>query len=86
MAGGTKAQIFQAMLLGPWISLAGSKKTRGVSANVNQKDLVYIKGLLEAGKIKPVIDRRYLLSEVPEALRYLGDGHARGKVAISIES
>ena len=86
MAGGTKAQLFQAMLLGPWISLAGSKKTRGVSANVNQKDLVYIKGLLEAGKIKPVIDRRYLLSEVPEALRYLGDGHARGKVAISIES
>ena len=84
MAGGTKAQIFQAMLLGPWVSLAGSKKTRGVSANVNQKDLVFLKELLEAGKVKPFIDRRYPLSEVPEALRYLGEGHARGKVVITI--
>jgi len=85
MAGGTKAQIFQAMLLGPWVSLSGNKKMRGVSANVNQKDLVILKELLEAGKIKPVIDRRYPLSEVPEALRYLGEGHARGKVVITLE-
>jgi NADPH:quinone reductase-like Zn-dependent oxidoreductase len=83
MAGGTKAQIFQPMLLGPWVSLAGSKKMGGVSANVNQKDLVFIKELLEAGKIRPVIDRRYPLSEVPEALRYLGEGHAGGKVVIT---
>jgi NADPH:quinone reductase-like Zn-dependent oxidoreductase len=85
MAGGTKAQLFQAMLLGPWISMAGGKRMGGVSAKVDQKDLVYIKGLLEAGKIKPVIDRRYLLSEVPEALRYLGEGHALGKVVITLE-
>ena len=85
MAGGTKAQIFQAMLLGPWISMAGSRKMGGLSANVNQKDLVFIKELLEAGKIRPVIDRRYPLSDVPQALRYLGEGHARGKVVISIE-
>jgi NADPH:quinone reductase-like Zn-dependent oxidoreductase len=86
MAGGTMAQMFQAMLLGPWISMAGSKKMGGLSAKVEQKDLVFIKELLEAGKVRPVIDRRYPLSDVPEALRYLGERHARGKVVISIES
>jgi NADPH:quinone reductase-like Zn-dependent oxidoreductase len=85
MAGGTKAQIFQAMLLGPWISMAGRKKMSGLSSKVDQKDLVYIKELLEAGKIKSVIDRCYPLSEVPEALRYLGEGHARGKVVITLD-
>ena len=85
VAGGTWAQMFQATLLGPWISITGSKKMGGVSAKVSQKDLVFIKELLEAGKIRPVIDRRYPLSEVPEALRYLGEGHARGKVVITLE-
>jgi NADPH:quinone reductase-like Zn-dependent oxidoreductase len=84
VAGGTVAQMFQATLLGPWISMAGTKKMGGLSARVNQKDLVFLKELLEAGKIRPVIDRRYPLSEVPEALRYLGEGHARAKVVISI--
>jgi NADPH:quinone reductase-like Zn-dependent oxidoreductase len=73
------------MLLGPWISMAGSKKMGGLSAKVNQKDLVFIKELLEAGKLRPVIDRRYPLSEVPEALRYLGERHAQGKVVITLE-
>jgi len=85
VAGGTVAQMFQAMLLGPWISMAGSKKMGGVSAKVSQKDLVFIRELLEAGKVRPVIDRRYPLSEVPDALRYLGEGHARGKVVITLE-
>ena len=85
VAGGTMAQMFQATLLGPWISMAGSKKMGGLSAKVNQKDLVFIKELLEAGKVRPVIDRRYPLSEVPEALRYLGEGHARGKLVITLE-
>jgi len=85
VAGGTIAQMFQATLLGPWISMAGSKKMGGLSAKVSQKDLVFIKELLEAGKVRPVIDRRYPLDEVPEALRYLGEGHARGKVVISTE-
>jgi NADPH:quinone reductase-like Zn-dependent oxidoreductase len=84
-AGGTWAQMFQAMLLGPWISMAGSKKMGGLSAKVNQKDLIFIKELLEAGKVRPVIDRRYPLSEVPEALRYLGERHAQGKVVITLE-
>ena len=85
VAGGTIAQMFQAMLLGPWISMAGSKKMGGLSAKVNQKDLIFIKELLEAGKVRPVIDRRYPLSEVPEALRYLGERHAQGKVVITLE-
>jgi NADPH:quinone reductase-like Zn-dependent oxidoreductase len=46
---------------------------------------VFIKELLEAGKVKPVIDRRYPLREVPEAIRYLGEGHAKGKIVITVE-
>jgi NADPH:quinone reductase-like Zn-dependent oxidoreductase len=85
MAGGTQAQIFQAMLLGPRMSKTGGRKLGGVSAKVDQNDLSFLKGLLEAGKIVPVIDRRYPLSETAEALRYLGEGHARGKIVITIE-
>ena len=84
MAGGTMAQIFEAMLLGSWMSEKGGKKTGGVAAKIDQKDLGSIKELIEAGKVKPVIDRRYPLSEAAEALRYLGAGHARGKVIITM--
>jgi NADPH:quinone reductase-like Zn-dependent oxidoreductase len=85
MAGGSTAQIFQAMLMGSWMSETRGKKMGGVSAKRSQKDLVIIKELLEAGKIVPVIDRCYTLSEAAEALRYLGEGHARGKVVITVE-
>jgi NADPH:quinone reductase-like Zn-dependent oxidoreductase len=84
MAGGTPAQIFQAMLLGPRLSKTGGKKLGGVSAKTNRKDLMFLKELLEAGKIAPVIDRCYPLSETAEALRYLGQGHARGKIVIKV--
>jgi NADPH:quinone reductase-like Zn-dependent oxidoreductase len=84
MAGGTMTQIFQAMLLGSWMSETGGRKMRGVSAKRSQKDLAFLKELLEAGKVVPVIDRRYPLSEAAEALRYLGEGHARGKVVIVV--
>jgi NADPH:quinone reductase-like Zn-dependent oxidoreductase len=84
--GGSMAQIFQAMLLGPLISLTGSKKMGSMGiAKLNQKDLVLVKELLEAGKVVPVIDRRYTLSEVPEAIRYVEEGHAKGKVVITLE-
>ena len=63
----------------------GSKKIFNFLAKINSKDLVVLKDLLEAGKIVPVIDRRYPLSEVAEALRYLGEGHAQGKVVITVE-
>jgi len=84
MAGGTMAQIFQATLLGQLLSTTEGKKMRSVSAKPNKKDLVILKELLETGKVIPVIDRRYPLSETAEALRYLGGGHARGKVVITI--
>ena len=83
--GGTMGQIFQAMLLGPLVSLAGDK-TLGSLGEVKQEreDLVVMKKLLEEGKVKPFIERRYPLSETAEALRYIGEGHAQGKVVITI--
>ena len=51
----------------------------------DETDLVIMKELLETGKVVPVIDRRYTFSEIPEAIRYLEEGHARGKVVITVE-
>jgi NADPH:quinone reductase-like Zn-dependent oxidoreductase len=77
--------LFQAMFLGPLISMTGGKKMGLLgSASANKKDLDFLKGLLETGKIVPVIDRCYPLSEVAEAMRYLIEVHAQGKVVISI--
>ncbi len=84
MTGGSMAQMSQAMLQGPWISMSGSQKMGNLLAKPNNADLAFMKELLEAGKVKPVIDRRYPLAEVPEALRYLEEGHAQGKVVITI--
>jgi NADPH:quinone reductase-like Zn-dependent oxidoreductase len=84
MAGGTPAQIFQAMLLGSWYSQKGGKKLGGFSAKTSQPDLVTLKEMLEAGRIRPVIDRCYPLNETAEALCYLGSGHARGKIIITM--
>jgi NADPH:quinone reductase-like Zn-dependent oxidoreductase len=85
MAGGTKAQIFHAMLLGSWMSERGGKTMGGVSARRSQEDLAFLKGLLEAGTVVPVIEKRYPLSATAQALRYLGEGHARGKIVISVD-
>jgi NADPH:quinone reductase-like Zn-dependent oxidoreductase len=85
MVGGSIAALFQAVFLGAWISRTGSKKMGILMQRPNKKDLVVMKELLEAGKVVPVIDKRYPLSEVAEALRYLGEGHAKGKVVITLE-
>jgi NADPH:quinone reductase-like Zn-dependent oxidoreductase len=84
MAGGGLVRILQAAILGPFMSRIGSKKTRFFIAKTNAKDLVFLKDLLEAGKIAPVIDRRYPLGEAAAALRYREEGHALGKVVITI--
>jgi NADPH:quinone reductase-like Zn-dependent oxidoreductase len=61
-----------------------SQSVRTFIASAKRQNLVALKELIEAGTITPVIDRTYPLSEVPEAIRYLGQGHARGKVVISV--
>jgi len=67
------------------ISLTGSKRVSQLSHEPNVKDLVFMKELIEAGKVVPVIDSCYPLSEVAEALRYYGEGHPSGKVVITVE-
>lgn len=78
----------QSMLLEPFLSLflslIGRKKFCGFIAKTNKKDLVFLKELLDAGQVVPVIDRRYPLSGVAEAIRYLEEGHAQGKVVITV--
>jgi NADPH:quinone reductase-like Zn-dependent oxidoreductase len=84
-AGGTLPQFFQAMLLGSLMSRNGGKKMGSMGiAKVNQEDLVFLGELLKAGKIAPVIDTRYPLSEIAEAIRYVEDTHAQGKVVITV--
>jgi len=84
MVGGSAATFLQTLFLGPLISMIGNKKM-GLLAHKPNKDLAFMKELFEAGKVKPIIDKRYPLSEIPEALRYFGKGHNRGKVVITVE-
>jgi len=71
----------QAMLLSPFVS----QEMGMFIADTNQKDLAVLADLMQSGKVKPVIDRTYKLSEVPAAIAYLEQGHARGKVVITVE-
>ncbi len=85
MIGGSGTQMAQAIFIGPFLSMTSGKKMGNLMAKANQKDLLLLKELLETGKIKPVIDRRYTLNQVPEAMRYLEEGHAKGKIVINTE-
>jgi NADPH:quinone reductase-like Zn-dependent oxidoreductase len=73
------------MLLAPLLSWVGSRKMTFFMARITRKDLVFLGDLLAAGKIVPVIERRYPLRDVAEAVRYLEGGHAKGKVVITVE-
>ena len=77
-------RIFQDMVVGPIMSRSKGKRLVGGWAIVPNKDLAFIKELIEAGKVKPVIDRRYTFTEVAKAFRYYAEGHSRGKVVISV--
>ena len=83
MSGGSNRQLREALLLGPWLS-TGRQKLGLLLAKPEQSDLTALKNLIEAGKVRPVIDRSYDLSEVPDAIRYLETGHASGKLVIVI--
>jgi NADPH:quinone reductase-like Zn-dependent oxidoreductase len=65
-------------------SLFGGRKAVFFVAGFNSADMQVLRELLEAGKVTPVVDRRYPLSEVADAFRYLGEGHAQGKVVLSL--
>lgn len=82
--GGSVFTLFQISLLGPLIRRATGRSIRLLAVRPNLEDLVHIAELCSAGKITPVIDRRYPLSEVPQALQYLGEGHAKGKIVITV--
>lgn len=84
MTGGGGGQILQAMLLGAWVSMTSSRRMGNLMAVAKKNDLVILKELLETGTIKPVIDRTVALSHVPDAIRYIEEEHARGKVVVSI--
>jgi len=78
---GPLANPIKEFILSPFVS----QKFVMVLAELNKKDLTILSDLMQVGKVKPVIDRQYKLSEVPEALRYLEKGHARGKVVITVD-
>jgi NADPH:quinone reductase-like Zn-dependent oxidoreductase len=72
------------MLLGPILTMLGNKNFGSMYSNPNNDDYVFFADLVETGKIIPVIDKTFTLSEVPEALRYFGSGDAQGKIVISM--
>lgn len=82
--GGSISQMSQIMLLGPMLSLTGNRKFKSFLQRANQDDLNYMKELIQDGKVKPIIDRTYSLNEVPEAFTYFEQGHAKGKVVITV--
>ncbi len=85
-AGGTMPQLFQAMLLGSRMSEKGDKKLANMGvAKVTPEDLAYLGELLATRKITPVIDTCYPLDQVPEAMRYVEEKHAQGKVVITVK-
>jgi NADPH:quinone reductase-like Zn-dependent oxidoreductase len=77
---GGMGYVFKAFLLAPFMRQQGSM----LQTNSNRRDLLVLKELIESGEVTPVIDRTYPLRETPEALRYVGKGHARGKVVITV--
>ena len=83
MTGRSFAQLFEVMLQGPGMSKKDGQQLQALTLKPNPEDLPLLKERLETGKVIPVIDKRYSLNAVPDALRYFGEGHARGKVAIT---
>jgi NADPH:quinone reductase-like Zn-dependent oxidoreductase len=86
MVGGATGRLLQAAVVGPLISMRRRRKM-GIMwwwKPFNHEDVAFLKELIEAGILAPVIDRRYPLSDVPEALRYLEGGSSRGKIVITV--
>jgi len=84
--GGSVSTFLQILLLGPWLRRSRKTNLRVLVVRRNRKDLVYVTELCQAGKLRPVIDRSYPLSDVPEALRLLGEGRVKGKLVITVDA
>jgi NADPH:quinone reductase-like Zn-dependent oxidoreductase len=85
MVGGSLSRVLSNTILGSIFPSTGNKKMGLGEWNPNKKeDLDFLQKLVESGKLKPVIDRRYPLNEVPEAFRYLEAGHIKGKTVITV--
>jgi NADPH:quinone reductase-like Zn-dependent oxidoreductase len=82
--GGSLARLAQVALLGPLVSTVHKKRVRVVGLKPN-KDLGYMTELIEAGKVRPVVDGRYTLDQAAEAMRYFGEGRHQGKVVLTVE-
>jgi NADPH:quinone reductase-like Zn-dependent oxidoreductase len=83
-SGGSPAQTFQSLFLGPLMSQSPGRKMKSVMKRASHEDLLLLGKLLEDGKIRPVVEACYPLSRTAEAFRYFGEGHARGKVVITM--
>lgn len=83
MAGGDMLLVYKLMLLKPWLSISGNQKMSLLLHKPNE-GIEAINSLFEAGEVVPIIDKRFPLHDVAEALRYFGDGHVKGKVVITI--
>lgn len=82
--GGSTARLFEAMLVCPVLSMVDDRTMRSLMAEPNRDDLIELRELIEAGDVSPAIDRRFPLEEVPEAMRYLEGGHARGNLVVTV--
>lgn len=83
--GGSNRRLVEAMLLGPVLSKIDGRATRSLMAEPNTEDLIDLRKLVAAGDVTPIIDRRFPLQKVPDAIRYLEGGQARGKVVVTME-
>ena len=81
--GGSMLRLLQALPLIPWMAMTSSKRVAIVALKTN-RDLAYLKELFEAGRLRPILDGPFKLSEVPQAMRRFAEGRHRGKVVISI--
>jgi len=85
IGGGSLSQLMGGGLLWPFLSGGKGSKYGGIMANVTTEDLDFLRPLLETGKVVPVVEKRYTLNQVPEAIKYVEAGHARGKSVITLE-
>jgi len=82
--GGSLPRLLEVLLMGPLVSLVSKKQARVVALKPN-KDLGYLTELVEAGKLRPVVDGHYTLGQAAEAMRYFGEGRHKGKVVLTVE-